>query len=212
MEFYISPNYTYKKIENPQFDDLVDVFQDRMENWVLNPSEVLLRERHSQVTAVGILISYFEGIEIYISGKDSKNESEVFFINGFRQVFKTDNPGIEKAASALYTRARCGFAHDGLFRYGVYFSDAREEPILVTYPRSKDGRINLHAPAESIIINPHRFYEAIRRHFHEYLSDLRNPGNKSLRDAFRQAVQLKWGFEKETPAVGMSEEEFLGGT
>lgn len=212
MKFYISPNYCHEKIENPQFDDLVDVFQDRIENWVLRPSEVLLREPPSQVAAIGILISYFEGIQIYLTGRDSRRKSKSYFINGFCQVFSSDYARMEKVAATLYELVRCGFSHDGLFKYGVFFSTTKNEPILITYARNPDGSPNLDAPAQSIIINPHLFYESIKLHFKKYLSELKEPANVSLREAFMQAVQLKWGLDKETPVLGMSEQEFLGGT
>ena len=68
---FISPSYTYKKLEPPFFRDVVDVFEDRMLNWLIKPAQALLTVRHGEVAAVALVTNYFEGIEIYSSGKDS---------------------------------------------------------------------------------------------------------------------------------------------
>ena len=71
---FVSPNFTHTKLEPPFYKDLVDVFEDRMLNWLLGPSIQLLKVKHGSVSAVALAINYIEGIEIYISGKDSKGK------------------------------------------------------------------------------------------------------------------------------------------
>jgi len=211
MIHFISPHYKSKKLEPPFFRDIVDVFEDRIRYWMLNPAKKLLKERNDQIAAVGILLNYIEGIEIYLTGKDSINNSLTFFCSGFSKVFAVsvdEQRGIESCAKALYVQARCGFAHDGLFRNRVFFKDTTKNTFLITWPK-KDGQFIFDKGVESIVINPIRLYEAIEIHFENYIEKLKKNKDKQLTEAFRKAVDLKWGLETEYVNIGMTEEEFI---
>jgi hypothetical protein len=206
---FISPNFGHEKLESPSYQDLVDVFEDRMRHWFLNPAERLLKMPHCEIAAVALLISYFEGIAIYLSGKDSRDKSFDFFANGFSKVFSVDHKDQNSfgiIARAIYDQARCGFAHDGMFRNRVFFSDVPSLPLLVTY-RKKNGVPDL-SQFQSIVINPLRFFESIRIHFEHYVKSLRDASDATLKEAFQNAVKLKWALDEEARAIGMTEEEF----
>jgi len=212
MKSFISPNFTSEKLDSPTYKDLVDVFEDRMRNWFLLPAAKLLRLPHGQIASVALLISYFEGIETYLTGKDSDNSSKAFFRSGFSKVFTIQGVSGElstKIADAIYKQARCGFAHDGIFRNRVYFSGAHAKPILVTWPK-KDGLIDSSGHVESIVINPARFYESIRVHFDGYIRRLREESDSALKQAFLSTVELKWAMNERDRVIGMSEDEFRG--
>jgi hypothetical protein len=167
MQHFISPSFTHEKLESPSYDDLVDVFEDRTRNWFFLPASKLLDIPNCEIAAVALLVNYFEGIEIYLTGEDSKNRSAEFFARGFGRVFTIQGQDPEfsrKVAAAIYNQARCGFAHDSMFRNRVFFSRVRPDPILVTWPR-KNGVFNRSAEVESIVINPPRFYGSIKIHF-----------------------------------------------
>ncbi len=205
---FISPSFGHEKLESASYEDLVDVFEDKMRHWFLNPAERLLKMPHCQIAAVALLISYFEGIAIYLSGKDSKNRSFEFFANGFSKVFSVDHEDQNSSriiARAIYDQARCGFAHDGMFRNRVFFSDVPSLPLLVTY-RKKNGVPDL-SQFQSIVINPFRFLESIRIHFESYVKSLREGSDATLKEAFQNAVKLKWALDEEARAIGMTEEE-----
>ena len=172
---FISPNFRNEKLESPTYEDLLDVFEDRMRNWFLLPAKCLLEIPHCQIAAVALLIAYFERIQIYLS--------------------------------AIYGQARCGFAHDGMFRNRLFFSEVRPEPLNVTFPKKIGGELDL-TQVESILINPFRLYESIQTHFEQYLADLRNGTDKDLKNAFEVTVKLKWALDEPDRAIGMSEKEF----
>jgi hypothetical protein len=210
MQSFISPNFGHEKLESPTYEDLVDVFKDRMRNWFLLPAERLLEIPHCQIAAVALIVSYFEGIAIYLSGKDSKYRSPEFFANGFFQVFSIQDKDKESSrivADAIYNQARCGFAHDGMFRNRVFFSDVPSKPLLVSFPK-KNGTLDL-SHVESIVINPFRFYESIRIHFEGYVKRLREGSDTGIKQAFETTVRLKWALDEEDRAIGMAEEEFF---
>ena len=210
MKNFISPNFDCEKLESPSYEDLVDVFEDRIRNWFLLPAARLLELPNCQIAAVALLISYFEGIEIYLTGKDSKNKSPEFFASGFLKVFAIEGKGAElskKITDAIYDQARCGFSHDGMFRNRVFFSDTPSKPILVSWPK-KNGAFDSSGKVESILINPARFLESIRVHFNGYVKKLRDGSDLLLKQAFEAAVKLKWGLDDKDWSIGMTEDEF----
>lgn len=133
IKHFISPNFTYEKLEAPTFEDIVDVFEDRMANWLLMPAKKLLEIPHGDVAAVALATNYIEGIEIYITGQDSKKRSREFFCSGFKRIFHRKVNFLEDVmhdafAKALYDLLRCGFAHDAMFRYGITFLRPEKKP------------------------------------------------------------------------------------
>lgn len=160
---YVSPTFTHEKLDSPSYADLVDVLEDRMRNWVLDPSSHLLQLVHGAVPAVALSLGYFEGIEIYHSGQDSKSASKESFRRGFQRVFAPVTAGsqvFDEVVDGLYVQARCGFAHDGPFRNRVFFSDSKPEALNVTWPR-KDGAFIKDGHLESVVINATRFVASI---------------------------------------------------
>jgi hypothetical protein len=205
----ISPNYTWEKLENPNLDDLLDVFEDRQRNWLLKPAESLL-QMQDYVPTISLLFTYFESIQVYISGKDSKNASKKFFVDGFLVVFGSpnmDKSQLKKVAKTIYTEGRCGFFHNGLSGRKILYSPTRNEALTITLPK-KDGKIDLNKEIESIVINPARFHWCVKRHFDKYISDLRKNENKTLRENFKKAVDVKWDMGGKDLIIGMTEKEF----
>src|SRR5215510_919241 len=108
MRQILSPNYTHDKLANPSLSDLIDVFEDTWEGYVLIPCEALMKMPHGQVAAMTVLSSYFEAHWIYRSGQDSTGNSKRFFICGFLQVFQSaTRSDDETAAAAVYEQVRC---------------------------------------------------------------------------------------------------------
>jgi len=210
VDNYISPNFTWEKLEDPSLDDLLDVFEDRVRNWLLEPAKSLLQLPHGFVATISLLFTYFESMQIYLSGQDSKGASQRFFIDGFLAVF--GSPGIDKSqlknmAKTIYTEGRCGFFHNGLSGGKIQYSTIRDEALTVTLSKV-DGEIDFNGKVGSIVINPDRFYWCVNRHFEKYISDLKNVENMALRENFKKAIDIKWDLEGEKPIIGMTEEEF----
>lgn len=211
MQHFISPTFTHEKLVAPSYNDLVDVFEDRMLNWFFLPASKLLDISHCEIAAVSLLLNYFEGIEIYLSGQDSKNRSGEFFARAFERVFpiKGHPPKFScKIIAALYSQVRCGFSHDNIFRDRVYFSRARPNPILITWPK-KDGNFDHSAEIESICINPPLLYNSIKAHFEGYIKTLRDGVDVPAKLAFKKTVALKWGLDNPGPFIGMTEDDFF---
>ncbi|MBC7609082.1 MAG: hypothetical protein H7228_05815 [Polaromonas sp.] len=209
----VSPRYTSKKLEPPFYRDVVDVFEDRMRGWVLGPSIQLLKTDPLSVAAITLATNYFEGIEIYHSGEDSKRHSQEFFRRGFQRVFSVrdaEQHVHDYIADALYNMLRCGFAHDSMFRNGINVSTIRPEPIFITY-KKKAGGIDLSAPLESVVINPSLFVNGVERHLTNYIYELRRAKDEVLKANFQKAIALKWRLGKPGRLIGLTEEQFVAG-
>lgn len=213
MKHFVSPNFPPEKLEPPLFRDVVDVFEDRMRYWLIEPAKRLLAVPHGEVAAVALVTNYIEGIEIYASGEDSKGRSKEFFRRGYRRIFSAvSGPDYmqDAIAAALYEMLRCGFAHDGMFRSGIYFSKMRKEALLITWPK-RNGQFVPDGKLESAIINPESFVRCIEQHFNAYLRELRARKKNETQVRFKAAVDLKWRLGEPGPYVGMTEEQFRGG-
>ncbi len=210
---FVSPRYTSEKLEPPFYRDMVDVFEDRVRGWLIDPALVLLRVNRLSVPAVILCVNYFEAIEIYISGEDSARRSKEFFKRGFKRVFSVRGQNDEVSdwiSTALYESMRCGFAHEGMAKNGVNFSLVRSEPILVSYPK-KNGSPDLFSKPAAFIVNPEVFVKGVEAHFSRYVSDLRRSRDPVLSANFKRAAELKWALNEPGRVIGMTEKEFFSG-
>jgi hypothetical protein len=208
----ISPNFSDEKLAAPTLDDLIDVFEDRIRWWLLEPARALIETPHGFVAAICLLLTYFEGYAMYRRGEDSKTQSKAFFREAFTDVFKnpqTDTAFLARLADVLYEDGRCGFFHDGTARDRILFSPQFAAEFVVTVPKVT-GQVDKTGTIESILLNPRFFYNAVERHFVAYVKALRDPGNSLLRANFQATVDLKWS-PNECIAIGMSEDDFKQG-
>lgn len=213
MKHLISPNFSSEKLEPPLFKDMVDVFEDRMRYWLIEPAKKLLQVKHGEIAAVALATNYIEGIEIYLSGEDSKGKSKKFFRRGYKRIFAAvsgSNHMQDAIADGLYEMLRCGFAHDGMFRNGIYFSTTRIEAMLITLPK-KDGEFDPDGKLESVCINPEGFVRCIETHLNAYLNELRARESNSAQEHFKKAVAVKWQLGKPSRHVGITEAQFHNG-
>ena len=208
MEYRLSPNFDESKLDLKNVDDLIDVFEDRTRYWVFEPIQDLLRKPHGLIAALGLLLTYFEGIAIYLKGKDSKNNSKPFFKEGFHDVFKAhgiSNELLGRVSDIFYTDARCGFFHDGFgFRGRILVSrDPKYQDLGITLPK-KNGLIEKKGDIQSIIVNPDRLLSTIEHHFSLYINDLRNKSNLEARLKFQKACKVKWDLEGPPVVIGLN--------
>jgi hypothetical protein len=208
----ISPRYTGAKIEPPFFRDLVDVFDDRMRGWLIEPAKRLLQSSDGYMAGVALATTYFEGIEHYISGLEDGASSKVLFRRAFEAVFKL--PEVEAMriaiADAMYRSVRCGFAHEALPGMGIYVADTRKEAIFITWPK-KNGQFDPKGQLQSAVINPHHFVRGIEAHLQRYVRRLRSNESGVAKDKFLATVKAQWGLDNEPRYVHMSAEDFFGG-
>jgi hypothetical protein len=205
MQIKISPNYDDSKLNLENIEDLIDVFEDRVRHWLLEPAKGLLKSQHGDVAALCLILTYFEGITIYLTGKDSKNNSKPFFREGFLEVMRVsgiDDHLLARVADVIYTDARCGFFHDGCFKSKIFVSPDASYDLLITLPK-KDGLIDRVGKIRSIIINPNRVMSAVEDHFESYLKRVRKASETETRSRFLTACRTKWALDEAPVVIGL---------
>lgn len=188
----ISPNYTVDKIDSNDIKDWIDIFEDRMIHWILDPARFLLKYEHNEQPITHLIINYFEIFMMYFSGEDSDRRSRVFFKRGFVEVYKNSHNNhsfLEKLADRIYTNARNGFFHSGLGKRTLFLSTVYNEPFRVVLPYEKDGSADYRGAIDDICINPHLLLRDISNHFYDYIQMLRNADNVELRENFRKTFK-----------------------
>jgi hypothetical protein len=213
MRHLVSPNFAHEKLQPPLYRDVVDVFEDRMLYWLLVPAKKLLDIKHGSIAAVALATNYIEGIEIYITGKDSKRRSKEFFCRGFNRIFSqmggpTGTPDF--VTDALYANLRCGFAHSGLPESRITFSGMRKEAITIVWPK-KNGQFEPSGQLQVAVVNPRRYVECIELHFAAYMKELRSKKETSAKEKFLSAVAVKWRLGEPDLVMPMTEEQFKRG-
>ena len=120
-----------------------------------------------------ISISYLEGNQQYREGKISLNDSPNFFKKAIKRIFPEIilNGSNEEILNIIYNQVRCGLFHDGMTRPSITINGEHENSISFSN--------------SNIIINPYKFLDKIIRDFENYISELKNPSNKVLRENFR---------------------------
>lgn len=207
MKIFIIPNCPQKKLDNPTIDDLVDVFKDRVLNWLFEPVKKLMSEKDGCFVALCLLLTYFEGIWIYIAGEDSKGKSKKYFNDAFLDVFSASGHAanlLNRVAEIMYEDGRCGFFHDGMLRSRIFLTELNQIDMLITVPRRSDGTVDVNGKIESILIDTKYFMAAIERHFIDYLLCLRNPEENVKRENFLKIAKEKWDYESEGTVIGLN--------
>ena len=208
MGSMISPNFPAGKLATGKLEDWIDVFEDRIVNWTLRQARSLLNVPNGDYAIIQLLMPYFEGISIYLKGKDSGGQSKVFFKEGFISVFLPREPKkelLERIAKILYEDARCGFFHDNMIRSKILIilnSSKYSGPLNISLPKKPNGEIDFNGEIKSIIINAEMFLNEVKEHFEKYIQRLRNKNNHELREKFKKAWTIKYPPDRRPITIG----------
>lgn len=194
-EIGISPNFSGEKLHNPTLEDLVDVFEDRMRFWLLEPAKALAPRPHGQVASLNLLLTYFEGVWGYIQGRDNSGSSEIFFTDCFVEVFNSCGLSpdlLRRIGEILFEDGRDGFLHDAFFRRRIFFGNVPGGCLQAEVPL-KRGFPDETGDIRSITVDVEGFLAYVEGHFKRLILSLRDPLQKDLRSSFRQTCEEKWG-------------------
>lgn len=189
----ISPRYDIRKLCKPTFTDYLDIFEDRVQGWIIDSAQLLTKYEHAGWSVLHILIVYFELIAIFQSGEDSDGRSEKFFTNGLLSVFPdidTDYPEQVKneIIKILYKELRCGLYHTGLAKRQIWLKTSTN-PITIFIKPEDPGDGSVVYKVDMIGIDGQKLTEAIQRHFENYVCQLRDLSQTELRDKFSRAFK-----------------------
>ncbi len=162
---------------NPQnIDDKILIYERQVKEWFIKPAELLLEtlgEAGSAFIILSVCLSYLEGIQQYIEGKDSKRESKEFFTKSFQRVYAT--AGLDdRAVRDVYDEARCGLFYDGMTRSRIVYNLKQNVSFRKTDNKSQ----------EMYEFRPRLCLEDMKADFNSYTKELQDPNNITRRDRF----------------------------
>jgi hypothetical protein len=192
--FAISPTFNHSKLQSGTVEDKAEVFADQINGWLLDHAHALAspayeRSQHAGFVILQILSSYFEMIASFLKGESSDRRSAEFWAHGFFHVFPelenqvrasgVANPEKQLAAleSRFYAQVRCGLVHEGLTRNSVVVARGTPHVFKVTADRNT-GQIH------HIEIDPFQLVGSIQANFDEYISNLKDASQLTLRASF----------------------------
>lgn len=179
MPYYVSKTITADEFfASPTLEKKIDVFEERVRVWQLDVAVEIERQinvtqdqdepmKHAGYALISILLSYFEMVGEVLTGAKGKSTNN--FVAGFENVF----PGAlsEINIRKIYKRVRCGMYHVAHTTKGTVVSGVFSAAFLM------DAKDN-------VCVNPHLMVHAVREHFDEFVSRLRDPNEAALHAYF----------------------------
>jgi len=107
---------------NPNnIDDKIIIYERQVKGWFINRAFRLLRSKNNGFIVLMISISYIEGVQQYINGRTSHNNSNISFQTGLRRIFGLNEPN--HVLGDFYSQVRCGLFHSGMTQNKVIISN-----------------------------------------------------------------------------------------
>ncbi|MCH9647888.1 MAG: hypothetical protein K0U98_06590 [Deltaproteobacteria bacterium] len=188
-----------KRARPYSLQDMLDIFECRVEVWQLGPAANLLKElekrkpggtsawAHSAYSLIAMLLFYFEMIGKTLNSRSPKPSLD--FNHGFCDVYPKFNPECKKptdhnlpAVKAFRDRLRNGLYHLGHTKQGLFIHN---EPRSV-YP--EDFSVDEKEIPAKFMVNPHSMARTIIGHFPGFMSRLRDENTEldDLRSQFKR--------------------------
>jgi hypothetical protein len=158
----ISPNFTPAKLESGALADKIDVYEDQVLGWIINPAKLMFDYEHSGFAILALALTYFEPLGQSLSG-GIKNSYECFSCGFFAVFSMPARPDIE-VARVLYDQLRCGMFHRGFAKGMVRITRDQEAPLVV---HGDSGVVH------TVIVNPWVVLLNVESHVREHCASLR---------------------------------------
>lgn len=161
---------TNEYLDSNNIDDKIKIYERQVLSWFLDRATRLIRGKNNGFIVLMITTSYIEGVQQYMNGNTSNNQSRIVFREGLKRIFALNNVR-DSLLDDFYKHVRCGLFHNGMSGDKVVISNEFLEPIAF----SQNQTIN---------INPRLFLNKIRDDFYVYISMLRDRNNAMERENF----------------------------
>lgn len=184
----ISRHYSDHHVNEDIFEMCLVVYEDQTRGWFHDQARILEKASdHAGFVLLLIAVSYIESYAVFWKGKDSRNRSQEFFRDAFKDIFPIEagNSAIlDKAINEIYHQVRCGLFHVGVTRGKVILSGEFDHAVGIEVNNETKEVVR-------ISINPHKILDTIEEHFSSYVMRLRNPDEEELRTNFNRAWNLR---------------------
>jgi hypothetical protein len=172
----ISPHFVESKLAGGRIEDMIDVFEDQMLGWLVEPAKMMGRSQHSGFAMLAVTLAYFEPLGQFLEGKAGSSEAQ--FTLGMKAVFPAMAAADPRLFKELYNQLRCGMFHRGITKGKVRV--VRGTMYQFSFQGSTED-------VEQINVDPWRLLTAVELHIREYVGQLRSGTDENLRQNF-----VKW--------------------
>lgn len=177
MSYAISPNFTIEKLAGGKLVDMIDVFEDQMRGWLIDPANRLIPFQHAGFGILAIVLSYFEPIGQFLEGKGGNSKAR--FSRGLKAVFPELEMSVSpKIIAELYNQLRCGMFHNGITKSKVLILPNETYSLGVTW--GPKGELL------QVAVVPRKLMGHLEQHLTSYVAQLRDPANKVVRVNFER--------------------------
>jgi len=160
---------TNRSLNPNNIGDKVIIYERQVREWFLNRASTLVRDNKNGFIVLMISISYIEGVQQYINGQTSYNNSTGVFREAMRRIFQLNKS--DEVLNDFYVQVRCGLFHTGMTRNKVIISRDYEQIIDFS-------------EYNTIKINPKLFLKVVKNDFNRYIKLLKNLNNNLERNNF----------------------------
>lgn len=153
---------TDRSLNLRNIDDKICIYERQVNDWFLKPATRLTNECNNGFIVLMICMSYLEGVEQYIRGESSNNNSREFFTSAISRIY----PNIYSTyhLEEFYREARCGLFHTGMVRGKIIISSSFNESIEFE-------------DSSTINVNPQKLLEDVKSDFQAFIVKLKTDSN-----------------------------------
>ena len=134
-----------------------------------NIAKKLRKDNEAGFVILMIASSYLESNQQYRDGSSSQGKSTIYIKKALKRIFP--NISIEEE-NIFVDGVRCGLFHEGITKKGI-FINASQKDVFIS--NSQSG---------TLIVNPHKFLDAVRKDLEDYIKSLKRKRNNEERDKF----------------------------
>lgn len=153
---------TDRRLDPRNIDDKILIYERQVNDWFLEPATSLTNEWNNGFIVLMICMSYLEGVEQYIRGESSNNNSREFFTSAISRIYP--NKYSPYHLEEFYREARCGMFHTGMVRGKIIISYSFNESIEFE-------------DSSTITVNPQKLLEDIKSDFKAFIVKLKTDSN-----------------------------------
>lgn len=161
-----------KRYEYNKQDTKILIYEDRMQGWFFDIAEKLKNNNEAGFVVLMIATSYFEANQQMREGRRSTNRESTSMINdALRRIF----PELSSEQRRIIIEdVRQGFFHDGIARQRVFIN------------ASQRNTFEFQAGNRHVTINPHLFFDRVKKDFEDYIVFLKDKTNHFDRNNFEK--------------------------
>ncbi len=172
----VSPRFDESKLASGSIEDKIDVFEDQVLGWLVEPAKLMADSQHSGFATLAIALGYFEPLGQFLEGKAAGSCAQ--FSLGLQEVFPQLSKVDPELSSELYNQLRCGMFHRGITKGKVRITRGQDFPVVLAGPSS--------TAVSHIVVDPWLLLQAVESHVRQFAMRLRVVANVQLRSNFEQ--------------------------